>query len=242
MRTTVIRVFVAVGMSCTMLLTATSARAYCGGGATAAPSAPPSAVQPGSSSSEVETVTTSAPEDPAIIKARVHFVAGGKAFNAADYRNAAKEWKQAESMTTKFASPALDRLLGQVNEKLHRPRVAMKYYQRFLTQHFWGSDADEVNARIATLEPEAAKAAATPGEAADMPPSAQNEWIGYDPFDGSPPRTTVVVRRAAPKYWWVGLVAVSGAAVIVGVSVGFTNHGNEQLPIQNRPLGLTIHF
>ena len=142
--------FVLIGTSVAASLVPSSARAACGGGGMSAPSAPPSV---GPLNGGVETAA--ATSDPAIAKAQKHFIAGGKAYNAADYSTAEHEFKQAESMTVKYSSPALDRQLGQTNEKLKRPRVAIKYYQRFIVQHFWGTEADEVNARISALETEA---------------------------------------------------------------------------------------
>jgi hypothetical protein len=239
MTITKLRASVGLGVSCAMLLSTGSVHAYCGGGAVAAPASPPSGVQPSGGGEEVETQTVTVTEDPSIIKAREHYMAGGRAYNAGDYKTAAREFKTAESMTEKVSSPALDRQLGQVNEKLHKPRVAIKYYQRFLEQHFWGSEADEINARVAALEPEAAKAAPSAGEAADMPPGHSAEWLGYDPFNGPPPKKTITVKKGLPKYWWVGLVTVAGSAIVVGLGVGLSHRNDERFPAEGA--AMTFH-
>ena len=231
--------FVLIGTSVAASLVPSSARAACGGGGMSAPSAPPSV---GPLNGGVETAA--ATSDPAIAKAQKHFIAGGKAYNAADYSTAEHEFKQAESMTVKYSSPALDRQLGQTNEKLKRPRVAIKYYQRFIVQHFWGTEADEVNARISALETETASLRTAPSavEAAAMPPTSQTEWIGYDPFDGAPPKT-VVASRPMPKYWWVSLVAVGGAAIVVGAGMAIANHvKSDSGNVTATGVGAVIHF
>ena len=77
-----------------------------------------------------------------------------------------------------------------------------------------------------------------------MPPTTLADWIGYDPFDGAPPKT-VVVYKPMPKLWWVSLVAVAGAAAVVGVGFGIAAHtdsGNAGGVTKTGVSSLTIRF
>src|SRR5262245_10215929 len=101
-----------------------------------APAAPPAAA--GHSTS-----------DEALQQAKLHFEAGKNAYNAGDYQTSIREFKAAEMLRP---SPILSYNIGLANEKLARPRVAAKYYRRYLEQMPNAPNRAEVEQRLAAAE------------------------------------------------------------------------------------------
>jgi hypothetical protein len=225
--------FSLVAIGCAAITLVPSYSFACGFGGGGVQSPPAVGGMPGASESEaaapaVQVITF---DEPTRNEARPHFRAGMKAYKAGDYAAAVKEFKIAEAKSAAFDSTILVLQLAQTNEKLHRPSVALAYYNRYLEQNPMAPSAADIRNTISNLEREvAARGNGKPhvGEGpADMPPDNVGIWAGADPFDFSIPVAKASsgggggrVDSPRQKYWWVGLVVVGGVAAIVGATFG----------------------
>jgi tetratricopeptide (TPR) repeat protein len=178
--------------------------------------------------------------DEALQQAKTHFEAGKNAYNAGDYVTAIREFKAAEALRP---SPLLSYNIGLSNEKLHKKRVAVKYYHRYLDAMPNAPNRAEVERSIAELERQIAAepppppagqpqtgvvggTSPTAEQPSDMPPPATAAPApqpgGYDPYASTAPNGSQPAVAQPPKkksYWWVALIVAGGVTLIAIIAV-----------------------
>jgi tetratricopeptide (TPR) repeat protein len=175
---------------------------------------------------------SSAPaQDGAMLAAKKHFEAGRAAYDVGNYARAVEEFKAAEALKP---APTLSYNIGLANEKLLRPRAAIRYYRHYLEALPKAPNHVEVEQSIARLEKQlSAQPATTPPEEATTAvvdpsgppppamaadPNAPPPHASYDPYARAPVPIAPPAKRR--NLWWVWLlVGIGGALVITAIVV-----------------------
>ncbi len=148
--------------------------------------------------------------------AKQHFVAGKDAYNAGKYAQAIREFKAAEAIRP---SPILSYNIGLSNEKLGKRRLALQYYQSYLSALPDAANRAEVQERVAKLQAQPAQTTT----AADTPPPTYPPYAGGDPYASSAPaqpQPPPPAPAAKKSLWWVWvLVGVGGGLVLTTIIV-----------------------
>ncbi|MSP60546.1 MAG: tetratricopeptide repeat protein [Myxococcales bacterium] len=156
-------------------------------------------------------------DDPSSL-AKMHFESGKAAFHARDFPSAIREFKQAQALRP---SPILDYNIGLANEQLGKPKVAAKYFRRYLEGKPDAPNRAEVEAKIAAAAAAEQQAGGGPPQA-DEPvtvgPPPPNYQAGVDPYAGQPPPAGPVPYQTRPakkkSYWWVIFPILGGVTLI----------------------------
>jgi len=175
-------------------------------------------------------------EQPVVVRARAHFEAGTKLYEAGAYADALRAYQTGYALA---ARPAFLINIGQCLRALKRPREAREAFAKFLIDapskdpHRRGVEemVAELDREIAALPPVAATAPPTPP--ATPPPS--------QPTLMTPPTTPPPVQSTAPLIadvqsppvqprkktsaaaWAVPLAIVAAAGLAVGLGIGLTS-------------------
>ncbi len=115
-----------------------------------------------------------AQEQPDFDAARRHYLAGKDAHGKADYERAINEYILAYDITK---DPSLFKQIAVSYEASGKKTEAVVYYRRYLAEAKAGADADEVKAKVASLE----GSAAPPAAAATTQPAAVEPSLDEPP-------------------------------------------------------------
>jgi tetratricopeptide (TPR) repeat protein len=175
-------------------------------------------------------------DDQALAQAKQHFEAGKAAFQARDFPAAIREFKAAAALRP---SPILDYNIGLANEQLGKPKVAAKYFRRYLAARPDAENRAEVEAKIAAADQSAQQPASTsqaqqanedvgaPPAPVGQQPQYQGQGQGSDPYAGyqpPPPTGGPTYTTKPPKkksYWWVVFPVLGGVTLLTIIIVAY---------------------
>jgi hypothetical protein len=196
-----------------------------------------------------------APVDSREEQAKKAFDAGKMFYQTRNWRAAIEQFKKAQSL---LPSPILDYDIGLCFEKLDKPRSAVKYYRRYVARAPTAANREDVEARIAMLETQAAATqpsgsppppppgapgsapplGPSPDDLPPLPPLPPPPPGGYPQYGASPPPSSAPAgmppapRPAPPPsvatQWWFWTVIGVTAAVIVTVIIVGNHHQHDR--------------